>query len=140
MIDAELRADERAAIVAVCGFGVHSMTKGIWLVRMKALPIPLKAASVSSSQLSVAKHIASIEDHAEVMEVTYPLDADEGPVAELASPSDILIGAVERDTNVIIPRGNTVIRPGDHLLLVTFHDNVEKVEGWLEGRRRAAKA
>ncbi|HLV12909.1 MAG TPA: Trk system potassium transporter TrkA [Trueperaceae bacterium] len=107
-------------------------------------PLTPRAAAVQEVlnwlRIDRVEHIASIEDHAEVMEVSYPADAEPGPVAALDSPADILIGAVERDTNVIIPRGSTVIRPGDRLLLVTFRDNVEEVEAWLEGRRQAAKA
>ncbi|HEX7040816.1 MAG TPA: Trk system potassium transporter TrkA [Trueperaceae bacterium] len=84
-------------------------------------------------------HIASIEDHAEVMEVSFPADAVGGPLMSLGAPADMLIGAIERDTNVIIPRGSTEVRPGDHLLVVTVSDNVEDVEAWLDERRRAAK-
>ena len=83
--------------------------------------------------------IASIEDHAEVMEVSFPADAVGGPLMSLGAPADMLIGAIERDTNVIIPRGSTEVRPGDHLLVVTVSDNVEDVEAWLDERRRAAK-
>ncbi len=84
-------------------------------------------------------HIASIEDHAEVMEVTFPADAVGGPLASLGAPADMLIGAIDRDTNVIIPRGSTEVKPGDHLLVVTTSDNVEDVEAWLDERRRAPK-
>lgn len=85
-------------------------------------------------------HIASIEDHAEVMEVVYPLDAEGGRLASLDSPREVIVGAIERDTNVMVPRGSTEVRPGDHLLVVTVSENVEQVEAWLEERRRAARA
>lgn len=79
-------------------------------------------------------HIATIDDHAEVIEAVYPLAAAPGRVADLGSPADILIGAIVRDTNVIIPRGDTVIEPGDHLLVVTLSENTEAVEQWLDER------
>jgi Trk K+ transport system NAD-binding subunit len=32
---------------------------------------------------------------------------------------------------VLIPRGDTVIHPGDHLFLITTPDNVDTVARWL---------
>ena len=107
-------------------------------------PLTPRAAAVQEvlNWLRVDKvdHIASIEDRAEVMELTFPADAKGGPLASLGSPSDVLVGAIERDTNVIIPRGDTEVKPGDHLLVVTVSDNVDVVEAWLEERRRAGRA
>ncbi len=107
-------------------------------------PLTPRAAAVQEVlnwlKVDQVDHIASIDDRAEIMEVYYPDDADSGPLAELETADDILIAAIERDTNVIIPRGNTVLKPGDHLLVVTVRDNVEKVEEWLEQRREAARA
>jgi trk system potassium uptake protein TrkA len=84
-------------------------------------------------------HLASIEDRAEVMEVAYPTDARTGKVRELGAPRRSLIGAIRRDGNVIIPNGDTVIRSGDRLYIVTTPDNVEAVENWL-GHKRASAA
>ncbi|HZX00219.1 MAG TPA: Trk system potassium transporter TrkA [Trueperaceae bacterium] len=107
-------------------------------------PLTPRAAAVQEVlnwlKVDQVDHIASIDDRAEVMEVQYPEDADSGPLMELETADDIIIAAIERDTNVIIPRGNTVLKPGDHLLVVTVRDNVEKVEEWLEERREAARA
>jgi trk system potassium uptake protein TrkA len=77
-------------------------------------------------------HLATIEDRAEVMEVTYPLSARPGEVQALGAPSQSLIGAILRKQRVIIPRGSTEIRPGDHLFLITTPDNVDAVTRWLE--------
>lgn len=108
-------------------------------------PLTPRAAAVKEVlnwlKVDEVEHIASIDDHAEVMEAVYPDEAPPGRIVDLETPADILIGAVERDTNVIIPRGDTVIEPGDHLLVVTTSENVEVVEEWLEQRRGAvAKA
>jgi trk system potassium uptake protein TrkA len=77
-------------------------------------------------------HVATIEDRAEVMDVTFPLDARPGRVQSLGAPTQSLIGAILRKQRVIIPRGDTEIRPGDHLYLITTPDNVEAVTRWLE--------
>src|SRR5690606_24429306 len=81
-------------------------------------------------------HLASIDDRAEIMEIVYPLDRKAGRVVDLETPDYILIGAIERDSNVIIPKGDTVVRPGDRLLLVTTSDRVDDVEAWLDERDR----
>jgi trk system potassium uptake protein len=81
-------------------------------------------------------HLASIEDRAEVMEVTFPYGAAPGEVRELGSPRDSLIGAIVRKNRAFVPRGDTTIQPGDHLFLITTPDNVPSVEAWLERHER----
>ena len=81
-------------------------------------------------------HLATIEDRAEVMEVTFPYDAAPGAVHALGSPPHSLIGAILRKQKVLIPRGDTVIQPGDHLFLITTPDNVDTVARWLERQER----
>jgi trk system potassium uptake protein TrkA len=83
-------------------------------------------------------HLATIEDRAEVMEIVYPSDARPGKVRELGAPSRSLIGAIRRDGTVIIPHGDTLIRTGDHLYIVTTPDNVDAVENWLGHKRLSA--
>jgi trk system potassium uptake protein TrkA len=83
-------------------------------------------------KLDDVDHLATIEDRAEVMEVTFPLDARPGKVQALGAPPQSLIGAILRKQRVVIPRGYTEIRPGDHLYLITTPDNVEAVTRWLE--------
>ncbi len=90
-------------------------------------------------KLDEVDHLASIEDRAEVMEVTFPYRAPPGAVQALGSPTDSLIGAVLRKQRVIIPGGDTVLQPGDHLFLITTPDNVEQVERWLERQELAAE-
>ena len=84
-------------------------------------------------------HLATIEDRAEVMEVTYPYRAPAGAVQALGAPQHSLIGAIVRKQRVMIPRGDTVIQPGDHLFLITTPDNVDSVERWLERQELAAE-
>ncbi len=69
------------------------------------------------------------------MEIVYPADKPASRVVDMQTPDFILIGALQRDSNVIIPKGNTVVQPGDRLLLVTTSDRVDEVETWLEERR-----
>ena len=88
-------------------------------------------------KLDEVEHLASIEDRAEVMEVTYPHDSRPGLLRDLGAPPKSLIGAILRRNQVIIPHGDTAIQHGDHLFIVTTPDNVTAVESWLEQRQYA---
>jgi trk system potassium uptake protein len=84
--------------------------------------------------LDEVEHLASIEDRAEVMEVTYPAGSRTGLLRDLGAPPKSLIGAILRKNQVIIPHGDTPIQHDDHLFIVTTPDNVPAVERWLEQR------
>ncbi|MDZ7799921.1 MAG: Trk system potassium transporter TrkA [Trueperaceae bacterium] len=83
-------------------------------------------------------HLASIEDRAEVMEVTYPRTAKVGKVRDLGAPPHSLIGAIVRKDKVLIPSGETTIQHDDHLYVVTTPDNIAAVERWLARQCRGA--
>lgn len=85
------------------------------------------------------EHIASIEDFAEVTEARYPDDGAGGRVMDLGTPATLLIGAIERGDEVIVPSGTTVVEPGDHLYLVTTKDEVDAVEAWLDAQALPAR-
>lgn len=82
-------------------------------------------------KLDAVDHLASIEDRAEVIEVSYPLKRPVAPVMELKPPENALIGAVLRGEKPIIPKGDTTIQHGDHLFIVTTPEQVEAVHQWL---------
>jgi trk system potassium uptake protein TrkA len=57
---------------------------------------------------------------------------DNGPnsginVSELKLPEDIVLVSIMRDDHVIIPRGNTTIKPGDRILAVTLSGKEEEL-------------
>lgn len=83
-------------------------------------------------QVNEVDHLASIEDRAEVMEVVYPRICQVGKIRDIGAPPHSLIGAIQRGTQVIIPRGDTTIQHSDHLYIVTTPDNASAVHQWLE--------
>ena len=83
-------------------------------------------------------HLATIEDRAEVVEVTYPYACATGRVSELGAPPNSLIGAIQRKGRVIVPSGSTTIQHGDHLFIVTTPDNVVAVHSWLAQKKLAS--
>ena len=87
-------------------------------------------------ELDEVDHLASIEGRAEVVEVTYPQYCCSGKIKDLGTPPKSLIGAILRDSQVIIPSGETDIKENDHLYIVTTPDNVEAVHTWLEQKRK----
>ncbi len=102
-------------------------------------PLTPRAAAVQEVlnwlRIDEVDHLASIEDRAEVMEVTYPASCREGKVKDVSAPRDSLIGAILRDKTVFVPHGDTIVRHGDHLFIVTTPDNTGAVERWLDARR-----
>ena len=50
------------------------------------------------------------------------------PLNEAEIPRGIMIGAIVRGDQVIVPRGNTVIRTGDRVVILTLANMVRKVE------------
>ena len=50
------------------------------------------------------------------------------PLNEAEIPRGIMIGAIVRGDQVIVPRGNTVIRTGDRVVILALADMVKKVE------------
>lgn len=50
------------------------------------------------------------------------------PLREVKLPNGVLLGAVVRDGTVISPRGNTVVQPGDRVVLFATAEAVKKVE------------
>ena len=49
-------------------------------------------------------------------------------IREIDLPKNSIIGAIVRDNECLIPRGDTEIRTGDRLLVFTTWDEIEKVE------------
>lgn len=67
---------------------------------------------------------------AEAMELV--VDEESGavgtPLRELDLPEDGLVGAILRDDEVISPRGDDAVRPGDRVIVFTFPDAVKTFE------------
>ena len=103
------------------------------------VPLTPRAAAVQEVlnwlKLNDVEPLASIEDRAEVIEVTFPADRAGGSVREIGSPRGSLIGVIQRGRDVFVPHGDTAILPNDHLFIVTTPDMVEAVDVWLEALR-----
>jgi trk system potassium uptake protein TrkA len=54
------------------------------------------------------------------------------PIKELHFPSDAIIGAVMRDDKMMVPKGDTIIRPGDRVVVFTTPKSLNEVEKLFE--------
>jgi trk system potassium uptake protein TrkA len=54
------------------------------------------------------------------------------PLMELALPDDTVIGAILRDSKIIVPNGAVQVQPHDHVLIVTTSASVAAVERLFE--------
>lgn len=50
------------------------------------------------------------------------------PINDLELPETIKIAGIKRGDNFIIPRGETEIKTGDHVIVFVAHDDIKKVE------------
>ncbi len=50
------------------------------------------------------------------------------PLREAKLPEGVIVGAIVRDTEVVIPRGDTIVRTGDRVVLFAAAGAVKKVE------------
>ncbi len=49
-------------------------------------------------------------------------------IANITFPEDVRIGAIVRGSDVIMPRGETIIRPNDHMIVLASQGSVHDVE------------
>jgi trk system potassium uptake protein TrkA len=59
-----------------------------------------------------------------------------GPLQSIGLPEGFLVGAIVRDSTVIIPTGETQIKPGDSVIAMVTYKSLRKVEAFLAGDKR----
>jgi trk system potassium uptake protein TrkA len=50
------------------------------------------------------------------------------PIKDARLPEGVLIGAIVRGNRIVIPRGETVVRAGDRVIIFSTTSSVKKVE------------
>jgi trk system potassium uptake protein TrkA len=83
-----------------------------------------------------AENVAFIEsDKAEVLEIEVADDSVLAgrPIRESARdlPEGVVVGALVRGETLVTPRGDTVVKPGDHVVVFAAMDVVDDVTGRL---------
>ncbi|MBQ8848338.1 MAG: Trk system potassium transporter TrkA [Candidatus Gastranaerophilales bacterium] len=73
--------------------------------------------------------IATVErGQGEILEIQLPQNFEAKPLFEIKMPVPCVIAIVKRGSKVIIPKGQTEIRPNDTLMIFTKTDDVVKVK------------
>ncbi len=69
-------------------------------------------------------------EHAEAIEAEALETSDivNVPLADVRFPQGAIIGAIVRGENIIIPRGDSIIQPKDHLIIFAVHKAIPKLE------------
>lgn len=69
-------------------------------------------------------------EHAEAIEAEALETSDivNVPLAEIKFPKEAIVGAIVRDNQIIIPRGDSIIRPKDRLIIFALQQVIPKLE------------
>ena len=73
--------------------------------------------------------LATVEQgQGEVLEVQIPTDFEETKLMDLKMPVRAIIGIIQRRNKVIIPKGNSLIRAEDKLIVFTTAENAPQIK------------
>ena len=132
-----LRSDEKNLLISVLAkrlgvdrvIAVVDSADYVTVFEEIGIDIAINPRTVTAEEItrftyeSVAENVAVLEnEQAEVLE----LELAEGselvgrPIAEIAAESDVqfVIGAITRGRELVTPRGDTVLQPGDHVVVL----------------------
>lgn len=73
------------------------------------------------------------EGQAGLVEIEVPRDRSPAAVAALGLPDSTVLAAIRRDGEILIPRGQDQVMPGDRIMVVTFTHNEEEVRAVIRG-------
>ncbi|MDO5306065.1 MAG: TrkA C-terminal domain-containing protein, partial [bacterium] len=77
--------------------------------------------------------LATVESgQGEVVEIQLPSDFSQRKIMDLKLPHKAVIAIIERRKHVIIPKGDTLIMPDDHLILFTMKENSAPIIKYLK--------
>jgi trk system potassium uptake protein len=93
------------------------------LSAVKAILQHIRPGKIISVAPLKGEHAEAIE--AEALETS---DIVNTPLSRVKMPKGAIVGAIARGEEVIIPRGDTIVRPKDHLILFTLQEAVPKLE------------
>jgi trk system potassium uptake protein len=82
----------------------------------------------TSSLLAVVEH-----GEARVLELVVSPHFETKPLKRIGAPGDVIVGAILRGREVIIPRGDDRIEPGDRLVIFSTREAEERVQAYFTG-------
>lgn len=82
----------------------------------------------TSSLLAVVEH-----GEARVLELVVSPRFEPKPLKGIGAPGDAIVGAILRGRDVIVPRGDDRIEPGDHIIVFSTREAAERVQAYFSG-------
>ena len=82
----------------------------------------------TSSLLAVIEH-----GEARVLELIVSPRFEPKPLKGIGAPGDAIVGAILRGREVIIPRGDDRVEPGDHIIVFSTREAADRVQAYFSG-------
>jgi trk system potassium uptake protein len=82
----------------------------------------------TSSLLAVVEH-----GEARVLELVVSPRFEPKPLKGIGAPGDVIVGAILRGREVIVPRGDDRVEPGDHIIVFSTRQAAERVQAYFSG-------
>jgi len=82
----------------------------------------------TSSLLAVVEH-----GEARVLELVVSPRFEPRPLKSIGAPADVIVGAILRGREVIIPRGDDRVEPGDHIIVFSTGEAADRVQAYFGG-------
>jgi trk system potassium uptake protein len=82
----------------------------------------------TSSLLAVVEH-----GEARVLELVVSPRFEPKPLKNIGAPADVIVGAILRGREAIIPRGDDRVEPGDHIIVFSTREAAERVQAYFSG-------
>ena len=83
----------------------------------------------TSSLLAVLEH-----GEARVLELTVAKEFQPRPLHSIGTPGDVIVGAILRGDQAIVPRGIDRIEPGDRILVFSTRGAADRVQAYFSGK------
>lgn len=83
----------------------------------------------TSSLLAVLEH-----GEARVLELTVSKEFQPRPLHNIGTPGDVIVGAILREGQAIVPRGIDRIEPGDRILVFSTRGAADRVQAFFSGK------
>jgi trk system potassium uptake protein TrkA len=82
----------------------------------------------TSSLLAVVEH-----GEARVLEIIVPPRFEPRALKGIGAPGDVIVGAILRGGQAIVPRGDDRIEPGDRIIVFSTEEAADRVQAYFSG-------
>ena len=73
---------------------------------------------------------------ARVLELVVGPSFEPKPLKGIGTPGDVIVGAILRSGTALVPRGDDVIQPGDHIIVFCTREAADRVQAYFSGTQK----